>query len=114
MPHYQRMDLENVVFINNGILLRHKEEWNFVIYKKIDRTGEYHHRQISHSQKAKKITCSLSYVDYRSKTNVVILLEIGHPLRGEHAHGKGRSWLKQYIYLWVNVKMIKFFLICTP
>jgi hypothetical protein len=26
MPHYQRMDLENVVFINNGILLRHKEE----------------------------------------------------------------------------------------
>jgi hypothetical protein len=33
MPHNQWMDQENVVFINNGILLSHKEEWNFVIDK---------------------------------------------------------------------------------
>jgi hypothetical protein len=26
MPHYQRMDQENVVFIHNGILLSHEEE----------------------------------------------------------------------------------------
>jgi hypothetical protein len=33
MPHYWRMDLENVVFIHNGILLSHEEEWNLVIHK---------------------------------------------------------------------------------
>jgi hypothetical protein len=27
MPHYQWMDQENVIFIHNGILLSHKEEW---------------------------------------------------------------------------------------
>jgi hypothetical protein len=26
MPHYLRVDQENVVFIHNGILLSHKEE----------------------------------------------------------------------------------------
>jgi hypothetical protein len=30
-----------------------------------------------------KIACSPSYVDYRSKTNAVILLDMGHTLRGE-------------------------------
>jgi hypothetical protein len=33
MPHYPEKDQENVIFIHNGILLSHKEEWNFVIYK---------------------------------------------------------------------------------
>jgi hypothetical protein len=33
MPHYWRMDLENVVFTNNGILLSYKEEWNLIILK---------------------------------------------------------------------------------
>jgi hypothetical protein len=32
-----------------------------------------------------KIVCSPSYVDYRSKTNAVILLDMGHTLRGECA-----------------------------
>jgi hypothetical protein len=31
-----------------------------------------------------KIVCSPSYADFRSKTNAVILLELGHMLRGEH------------------------------
>jgi hypothetical protein len=31
-----------------------------------------------------KIICSLSYADFRSKTNAVILLDMGHMLRGEH------------------------------
>jgi hypothetical protein len=31
-----------------------------------------------------KIVCSLSYADFRLKTNAVILLEMGHMLRGEH------------------------------
>jgi hypothetical protein len=30
-----------------------------------------------------KIACSPSYVDYRTKTNAVILLDMGHTLRGE-------------------------------
>jgi hypothetical protein len=31
-----------------------------------------------------KIACSSSYADYRPKTNAVILLDMGHMLRGEH------------------------------
>jgi hypothetical protein len=31
-----------------------------------------------------KIVCSSSYVDFRSKTNAVILLNLGHMLRGGH------------------------------
>jgi hypothetical protein len=41
-----------------------------------------------------KISCSLSYADYRPKRNAVILLDKGHTLRGEHAweeYGKGRK-----------------------
>jgi hypothetical protein len=32
-----------------------------------------------------KIACSPSYVDYRLKTNAVILLDMGHTLRGDCA-----------------------------
>jgi hypothetical protein len=38
--------------------------------------------KVSQVQKA-KISCSLSYVDYRPKTNAVILLVMCHTLRGE-------------------------------
>jgi hypothetical protein len=41
-----------------------------------------------------KIICSLSYEDYRPKTNAVILLDMSHTLRGEHTweeYGKGRK-----------------------
>jgi hypothetical protein len=47
--------------------------------------------EVSQAQKA-KIICSPSYADYRPKTNAVILLDIGHTLRGPHAWevlGKG-------------------------
>jgi hypothetical protein len=30
-----------------------------------------------------KIVCSPSFADYRPKTNAVILLDVGHTLRGE-------------------------------
>jgi hypothetical protein len=33
MPNYWWMDQENVVFIHNGILLSHEEEWNLIICK---------------------------------------------------------------------------------
>jgi hypothetical protein len=35
-------------------------------------------------QKAKS-ACSLSYADCRLKTSAVILLDMGHTVRGEHA-----------------------------
>jgi hypothetical protein len=31
MSHYWWVNQENVIFIYNGILLSHEEEWNFVI-----------------------------------------------------------------------------------
>jgi hypothetical protein len=43
--------------------------------------------EVSQAQKA-KLACSPSYVDYRPKTNAVILLDMGHTLRGEHAREK--------------------------
>jgi hypothetical protein len=33
MPHYWWMDQANVVFIHNGILFSHEEEWNLIICK---------------------------------------------------------------------------------
>jgi hypothetical protein len=33
MPHYRWMDYENVVFVHNGVLLSHEEEWNLIILK---------------------------------------------------------------------------------
>jgi hypothetical protein len=33
VSHNWQMDQENVIFIHNGILLIHKEEWKFVICK---------------------------------------------------------------------------------
>jgi hypothetical protein len=38
-----------------------------------------------------KITCSPSYVDYRPKTNAVILLNKGHTLRGDCTGGIGQG-----------------------
>jgi hypothetical protein len=43
--------------------------------------------EVIQAQKA-KIACSPSYEDYRPKTNAVILLDMGHTLRGEHAWEK--------------------------
>jgi hypothetical protein len=43
---------------------------------------EYHLKQLSRLRRP-KITCSPSYVDYRHKTNTVIVLDISHTLRGE-------------------------------
>jgi hypothetical protein len=49
--------------------------------------------EINQAQKAKN-TCSPSYTDYRCKTNEVILLNMGHTLRGDHTQeeqGKRRK-----------------------
>ena len=36
------MDKEDVVHIYNGILLSHKDEWNYAICSNIDEPGDYH------------------------------------------------------------------------
>jgi hypothetical protein len=40
--------------------------------------------KVSQAQKA-KIICSLSYENFRPKTNAVILLDMSHTIRGECA-----------------------------
>jgi hypothetical protein len=40
--------------------------------------------EVNQAQKA-KIACSPSYVDYRHKTNALILLDMGHTLKGDCA-----------------------------
>jgi hypothetical protein len=35
-----------------------------------------------------KVACPPSYVEYRPKINAVILLDMGHTLRGEHTREK--------------------------
>jgi hypothetical protein len=42
MPHYGWMDYENVVLIHNVVLLSHKKEWNLIIPKWTDGTGEHY------------------------------------------------------------------------
>jgi hypothetical protein len=41
-----------------------------------------------------KLACFPSYIDYRPKTNAVILLDRGHTLRGEHVW---EEWEKERI-----------------
>jgi hypothetical protein len=36
--------------------------------------------------KRPKIICSTSYVDFRSRANIAMLLDLGHMTRGEHMH----------------------------
>jgi hypothetical protein len=38
-----------------------------------------------------KIAFSSSYVDYRAKTNAIVLLDMGHTLRGEYTGGTGKG-----------------------
>jgi hypothetical protein len=39
------MDKEDVVYINTGVSCSHKEEWNYVICRKMDRTEDNHIEQ---------------------------------------------------------------------
>jgi hypothetical protein len=49
----------------------------------MDGTGEHHLKQLARFRKP-KIVCSLSYANFKYKTNAVILLDLGHTLRREH------------------------------
>jgi hypothetical protein len=36
------MDKENVVYIHNGVLFSHEEEWNDVVFRKMNGTRDHH------------------------------------------------------------------------
>jgi hypothetical protein len=67
-------------------------QWNFTVTMKneiLSLTGKWMELEnIILRLKRQKITCSPSYVDYRPKTNAVILLDMGHTVRGEHTWEK--------------------------
>jgi hypothetical protein len=44
--------------------------------------------EVSQAQKAKKNVCSPSYADFRPKTKAVILVDMGHTIRGEQTHAE--------------------------
>jgi hypothetical protein len=54
----------------------------------MDGTGE-HHLKLARLRRP-KLACSPSCADYRPKINAVILWDMGHTLRGDHAQ-EGRK-----------------------
>jgi hypothetical protein len=72
-----------VVFIYNGFLFSLKEERNLAFASKWMDLENIILSEVSQVQRP-KLTCSPSYADYRPETNAVILLDMGHTLRGEH------------------------------
>jgi hypothetical protein len=42
MPNNKEINKENVKYIHNGVLLSHKKELNYVIYRKMNGTGDHH------------------------------------------------------------------------
>jgi hypothetical protein len=72
-----------VVFIHNGIYSATKKN---EIFSFANKWVELENIILSKARlKRPKIACSPSYADYRLKINLVIFLDLGHTLRGEHA-----------------------------
>jgi hypothetical protein len=57
--------------LHNRILFSHREEWNYVIYRKIDGNGD-HHVNPNKPDPEWKISHFLSYVEYRQNMNVIV------------------------------------------
>ena len=55
------IDQEDGVHIYNGILLRHKKEWNNIIFSKVDATTDYHSKW-SKSERAIQISYDKTYM----------------------------------------------------
>jgi hypothetical protein len=71
-----------VVFIHNGILLSPKNETLSFTRKWTELENII---LCDVRLRRPKIACSPSYVDYRPKTRAIILLDVGHTLRGKHS-----------------------------
>jgi hypothetical protein len=50
----------------------------------MDETGEHHSKRGQPGLEDQKSYVFLSYVDFRSRANTAMLLDLGHMLRGEH------------------------------
>jgi hypothetical protein len=66
-----------VVFIHNGILLSHEEEWYLIFASKWIELESIMISKVSQAQKANEQHVP-SYADYRPKINAVILFDMGH------------------------------------
>ena len=64
------MDKEDVVYICNGILLSHKNEWNVAIYSNMDGPGGYYALWNVRQRKTKTVWCHL-YVKSEKYTKLV-------------------------------------------
>ena len=65
-------DKEDVVYIYNGILLNHKNEWNNAICSDMDRPRDYHTKW-SKSDKERQISYDITYMwTLKNSTNELI------------------------------------------
>jgi hypothetical protein len=68
-------------YIHNEVLLSHKEEWNYTIFKKMDGIGGYHvkwSKTDSERQKPHVFTdmCKIDPKNIYTKTNMIIYIFI--------------------------------------
>jgi hypothetical protein len=77
------MDKENVVFIHNGIYSAMKRNEILSFASKWMELENIILSKVSQAQKT-KIICSPSYVDFRSRANAAMWLDLDHMTRGEH------------------------------
>ena len=66
------MDIEDVVYIKNGIILSHKKEWNNAICSNMDGPRDYH-RKWSKSESERQIPYDITYMwNLKYDTNELI------------------------------------------
>jgi hypothetical protein len=82
MPHYWWMDQENVVLVQNFT-----QPWRRMKSYHVQVNG-WNWRTSFWARLARlrrpKILCSSSYVDFRSRVNAAMWLDLDHMTRGEH------------------------------
>jgi hypothetical protein len=72
-----------VAFIHNGILFSHEKIKSYHSQVKGWNLKTSFSVRLARVRKP-KIICSPSYVDFRSRAKAVMLLNLGHTLKGEH------------------------------
>jgi hypothetical protein len=78
------MDRENVGYIHNGVLLNHKEKWNYVSCREVDGTEEHHVKQnkLDAERKVLHILSYMLYLDLKRE-------------KKEYKSRKGTIWEKE-------------------
>jgi hypothetical protein len=100
------MGTENVVYIHNGVLLSHKEEWNYDIFRKTHGPGNHVNWNITDKYCIFSLMCRI----YIWKNDI----KVEEGLFGKRIIGGGGArggsmvgWIlsKYIIYLYENVRM---------